>query len=106
MGVFGEILNYRKFTDIKQAVNDYNKWDGSAVIYFDIDNGRFWTDATNRLLARMPREPTAVDIAIVAKDFLPQRTRISTFTVKSMTEKLLKNIEMNEKNKENEETEV
>lgn len=96
MGIFGEDLNYRKFADIKQAVNDYNRWDGSAVIYFNSDCGRFWTDATNRLLARMPREPTAADIAIVAKDFLPQKTNISTFTVKSMAENVLKNIEKTE----------
>lgn len=96
MGFFGEILNYQKFTDIKQTVNDYNKWDGSAVIYFDIDDNRFWTDATNRLLARMPREPTAVDIAIISKDFLPQKTDISTVTVKSMAENVLKNIEKTE----------
>lgn len=106
MGVFGKILNYRKFTDIKQTVYDYNKWDGSAVIYFDLDEGRFWTDATNRLLARIPREPTAVDVLIVAKDFLPQKTDISMFTVKSMAENVLKNIENNEKTKENEEIEV
>lgn len=96
MGVFGEILNYRKFTDIKRTVDDYNAWDGSAVIYFDIDGGRFWTDATNRLLARMPRGPTAVDIPIVSKDFLPQKTDISTFTVKSMAENVLKEIEKTE----------
>lgn len=96
MGIFGEILNSRKNTDIKQTVDDYNKWDGSAVIYFNPDSGRFWTDATNRLLARMPREPTAVDIAIVAKDFLPQKTDISMFTVKSMAENVLKNIEKTE----------
>lgn len=106
MGIFGEILNCRKNTDIKRAVDDYNKWDGSAVIYFDIEDNRFWTDATNRLLARMPREPTAVDIAIVAKDFLPQKTRVSMFTVKSMAENVLKNIESNENNKENKEIEV
>ena len=106
MGVFGEILNYRKFTDIKQTVDDYNKWDGAAVIYFDIDDGRFWTDATNRLLARMPREPTAVDVVVVAKDFLPQKTQISMFTVKSMAENVLKDIEINEKTKENEEIEA
>ena len=106
MGVFGKILNYKKFTDIKQAVDDYNKWDGSAVIYFDIDDGRFWTDATDRLLARMPRGPTAEDFVIVSKDFLPQKTQISMFTVKSMAENVLKEIENNEKIKENEEIEV
>ena len=96
MGVFGKILNYKKFTDIKQTVDDYNKWDGSAVIYFDIDDGRFWTDATDRLLARMPRGPTAEDLVIVSKDILFQKTRISISTVKSMTENLLKNIEKTE----------
>ena len=106
MGFFGEILNCRKNTDIRQTVDDYNKWDGAAVIYFDPDRGRYWTDATNRLLARMPREPTAADIAIVSKDFLLQKTKVSITAVKSMTEKMLKNIESNENNKENIEIEV
>lgn len=99
-------MTHKKFSDVQRAVHDYNKWDGSAVIYFNIGDDRFWTDATNRLLARMPGVPTSEDIAIVSKDFLRQKTRISISTVKSMTENLLKNMENNEKTKENEEIEA
>ena len=96
MGFFGKCLNYRKFTDIKQAVYDYNKWNGSAVIYFNQESSRFWSDATNRLLARVPREPTAEDVVIVSKDLPPPRVDISIKSVKSMAENVLKEIENKE----------
>lgn len=96
MAVFGGALNCKNTADVRQTVDDYNAWDGSAAIYFNVDDGRFWTDATDRLLARMPREPTAEDLVIVSKDILFQKTRISISTVKSMTENLLKNIEKTE----------
>jgi hypothetical protein len=96
MAVFGGTLNCKNTADVRQTVDDYNAWDGSASIYFNVDDGRFWTDATDRLLARMPRGSTAEDLVIVSKDILFQKTRISISTVKSMTENLLKNIEKTE----------
>jgi hypothetical protein len=96
MAVFGGTLNCKNTADVRQTVDDYNRWDGSASIYFNVDDGRFWTDATDRLLARMPRGSTAEDLVIVSKDILFQKTRISISTVKSMTENLLKNIEKTE----------
>jgi hypothetical protein len=96
MAVFGGTLNCKNTADVRQTVDDYNAWDGSASIYFNVDDGRFWTDATDRLLARMPRGSTAEDLVIVSKDILYQKTRISISTVKSMTENLLKNIEKTE----------
>ena len=96
MGVFGGSLNHKNSANVRRAVDDYNSWDGSAVIYYNVDDSRFWTDATDRLLARMPREPTAEDLVIVSKDILFQKTKISISTVKSMTENLLKNVEKTE----------
>ena len=96
MAVFGGTLNCKNSADVRRTVDDYNEWDGSAVIYYNVGDSRFWTDATDRLLARMPRGPTAEDFVIVSKDILFQKTRISISTVKSMTENMLKNIEKTE----------
>ncbi len=93
MAVFGGTMNCKNSANVRRTVDDYNAWDGSAVIYYNVDDRHFWTDATDRLLARMPREPTAEDLVIVSKDLLFQKTKISISTVKSMTEKLLKNVE-------------